>query len=113
MENKKIEKALKDNKSKLSGCLINSYNKSKETGTEYLNVYEGFFGESIKYFSDEFKKYDIKEFTISCRSTNTIDVVADFIDCGWKFDSVVQVNNGSKDFITGECLKISAFKMVQ
>lgn len=58
--------------------IYRSYHKSKEAGKDLIDFNELIWPNEIETIVDTLKAHRVKEFTISCRSTNLIDCLAVF-----------------------------------
>ncbi|MBO7453858.1 MAG: hypothetical protein J6T91_00520 [Alphaproteobacteria bacterium] len=87
-----------------------AYQKSKEMGKDLIDFNELIWPNDIKAIVNTLKSRDIKEFTISCRSTNLIDCLAVFEKFNCKMNGITATKTGWKR-IDGSVETISALKM--
>ena len=87
-----------------------SYHKSKEIGEDLIDFNELIWPNEIKAIVNTLKANDIKNFTISCRSTNLIDCLAAFEKFNCKMNGITEVKTGWK-LMDGSQETISALKM--
>jgi len=87
-----------------------AYQKSKEMGKDLIDFNELIWPNEIETIVDTLKANGIKEFTISCRSTNLIDCLAVFEKFNCKMNGFAQVKTGWK-LMDGSPETIPALKM--
>ena len=90
--------------------IYRSYHKSKEVGKDLIDFNELIWPNEIEAIVNILKANGIKEFTISCRSTNLIECLAVFEKFNCKMNSLTEVKTGWKR-IDGSVETISALKM--
>jgi len=90
--------------------IYRSYHKSKEAGKDLIDFNELIWPNEIETIVDTLKANGIKEFTISCRSTNLIDCLAVFEKFNCKMNGFTEVKTGWKR-IDGSVETITALKM--
>jgi len=90
--------------------IYRSYHKSKEAGKDLIDFNELIWPNEIETIVDTLKANGIKEFTISCRSTNLIDCLAVFEKFNCKMNGFAQVKTGWK-LMDGSPETIPALKM--
>ena len=84
---REYEEIISDNRT-----ILNAYENSKKTGNARLDFNDVIWDEDIKAIADTLRKSGIKEFTISIRQGNLIDILAAFQELGVFIKGVVQVN---------------------
>ena len=87
-----------------------SYHKSKEVGKDLIDFNELIWPNEIEAIVNTLKANGIKEFTISCRSTNLIDCLVIFEKFNCKMSGITEVKTGWKR-IDGSVETIPALKM--
>ncbi len=91
-----LEKPFEECKAGTNYTVHYAYTKSKVRGQSLIDfnelIWEKYVGEII----DALKSYGIKEFTISCRSTNLIDCLAVFEKFNCKMNGITEVRTGWK-----------------
>ena len=91
--------------------IYRSYHKSKEAGKDLIDFNELIWPNEIEVIVNTLKANDIKEFTISCRSTNLIDCLVIFEKFNCKMNGFAEVKTGWKR-IDGSVETIPALKMI-
>ncbi len=87
-----------------------AYQKSKKIGKDLIDFNELIWPNEIEAIVNTLKANDIKDFTISCRSTNLIDCLAVFEKFNCKMNGFTEVKTGWKR-IDGSVETIPALKM--
>ncbi len=87
-----------------------AYQKSKKIGKDLIDFNELIWPNEIETIVDTLKANGIKEFTISCRSTNLIDCLVVFEKFNCKMNGFTEVKTGWKR-IDGRVETITALKM--
>ena len=87
-----------------------AYQKSKEMGKDLIDFNELIWPNDIEAIVNTLKALDVKEFTISCRSTNLIDCLVVFEKFNCKMSGFAQVKTGWK-LMDGSVETIPALKM--
>ena len=87
-----------------------AYQKSKEMGKDLIDFYDLIWPNEIETIVDTLKANGIKEFTISCRSTNLIDCLAVFEKFNCKMNGFTAIKTGWKR-IDGSQETTTALKM--
>ena len=105
-----FEQPFEDCKSGANYEIYRSYHKSKEIGEDLIDFNELIWPNEIKAIVNTLKANDIKNFTISCRSTNLIDCLAVFEKFNCKMNGITAVKTGWKR-IDGSVETIPALKM--
>ena len=105
-----FEQPFEDCKSGANYEIYRSYHKSKEIGEDLIDFNELIWPNEIKAIVNTLKANDIKNFTISCRSTNLIDCLAVFEKFNCKMNGIRAIKTGWKR-IDGSVETIPALKM--
>ena len=87
-----------------------AYQKSKEMRKDLIDFNELIWPNEVEAIVNILKARNIKEFTISCRSTNLIDCLVIFEKFNCKMNGFAQVKTGWKR-IDGSVETITALKM--
>ena len=87
-----------------------AYQKSKNIGKDFIDFYDLIWPNEIEAIVNTLKANGIKEFTISCRSTNLIDCLVVFEKFNCKMNSLTEIKTGWKR-IDGSVETIPALKM--
>ena len=90
--------------------IYHSYHKSKEVGKDLIDFYDLIWPNEIEAIVNTLKACDVKEFTMSCRSTNLIDCLVIFEKFNCKMNGFAQMKTGWKR-IDGSQETIPALKM--
>ena len=90
--------------------IYRSYHKSKEVGKDLIDFNELIWPNEIEAIVNTLKANGIKEFTISCRSTNLIECLVVFEKFNCKMNGFTEVKTGWKR-IDGSVETIPALKM--
>ena len=90
--------------------IYRSYHKSKEVGKDLIDFNEPIWPNEIETIVDTLKAHRVKEFTISCRSTNLIECLVVFEKFNCKMNGFTEVKTGWKR-IDGSQETIPALKM--
>ena len=90
--------------------IYRSYHKSKEVGKDLIDFYDLIWPNEIEAIVNTLKALDVKEFTISCRSTNLIDCLAVFEKFNCKMSGLTAIKTGWK-LMDGSKETIPALKM--
>jgi len=94
-----------------TNCTVyEAYQKSKNIGKDFIDFYDLIWPNEIEAIVNTLKANGIKEFTISCRSTNLIDCLAVFEKFNCKMNSLTEVKTGWK-LMDGSQETITALKM--
>ena len=72
--------------------ILNACENSKKAGNARLDFNDVIWDEDIKAIADTLRKAEIREFTISVRQGNLIDILAAFQELGVFVKGMVQVN---------------------
>ncbi len=73
-----------------------AYQKSKNIGKDFIDFYDMIWPNEIEAIVNTLKAHRVKEFTISCRSTNLIDCLVIFKKFNCKMNSLTEVKTGWK-----------------
>ena len=106
----KFEQPFEACKSGANYEIYRSYHKSKEVGKDLIDFNELIWPNEIEAIVNTLKANGIKEFTISCRSTNLIDCLVIFEKFNCKMSGITEVKTGWKR-IDGSVETIPALKM--
>ncbi len=87
-----------------------AYHKSKEAGKDLIDFYDMIWPKEVEAIVNTLKAQSIKEFTISCRSTNLIDCIAVFEKFNCKMNGLTAVKTSWKR-MDGSIETIPALKM--
>ena len=87
-----------------------AYHKSKEVGKDLIDFDDMIWPNDVESIVNTLKVHEVKEFTISCRSTNLIDCLAVFEKFNCKMNGITAVKTGWKR-IDGSQETIPALKM--
>ena len=87
-----------------------AYQKSKEMGKDLIDFNELIWPNDIEAIVNTLKALDVKEFTISCRSTNLIDCLVIFEKFNCKMNGLMAVKTGWK-LMDGSQETTTALKM--
>ncbi len=90
--------------------IYRSYHKSKEVGKDLIDFNELIWPNEIEAIVNTLKAHRVKEFTISCRSTNLIECLVVFEKFNCKMNGFTEVKTGWKR-IDGSVETITALKM--
>ena len=90
--------------------IYRSYHKSKEVGKDLIDFNELIWPNEIEAIVNTLKANGIKEFTISCRSTNLIECLVVFEKFNCKMNGFTEVKTGWK-LMDGSVETIPALKM--
>ena len=91
-------------------AVYEAYQKSKKIGKDLIDFHDMIWPNEIEAIVNTLKANDIKDFTISCRSTNMIDCLAVFEKFNCKMNGITAIKTGWKR-IDGSVETISALKM--
>ena len=105
-----FEQPFEDCKSGANYEIYRSYHKSKEVGKDLIDFNELIWPNEIEAIVNTLKANGIKEFTISCRSTNMIDCLAVFEKFNCKMNGITAIKTGWKR-IDGSIETTTALKM--
>ena len=84
--------------------------KSKEVGKDLIDFDELIWPNDVESIVNTLKVHEVKEFTISCRSTNLIDCLVIFEKFNCRINGLTEVKTGWKR-IDGSQKTITALKM--
>ena len=87
-----------------------AYQKSKKIGKDFIDFYDMIWPNEIEAIVNTLKANGIKEFTISCRSTNLIECLVVFEKFNCKMNGFTEVKTGWK-LMDGSVETIPALKM--
>ena len=87
-----------------------AYHKSKEVGKDLIDFNDLIWPNDVESIVNTLKAHCVKEFTISCRSTNMIDCLAVFEKFNCRINGLTEVKTGWKR-IDGSRETITALKM--
>ncbi|MCR4623217.1 MAG: hypothetical protein K5780_00955 [Alphaproteobacteria bacterium] len=87
-----------------------AYQKSRKIGKDLIDFHDMIWPNEIEAIVNTLKANDIKDFTISCRSTNMIDCLAVFEKFNCKMNGITATKTGWKR-IDGSEETITALKM--
>ena len=87
-----------------------AYHKSKEVGKDLIDFDDMIWPNDVESIVNTLKVHEVKEFTISCRSTNLIDCLVIFEKFNCRINGLTEVKTGWKR-IDGSLETISALKM--
>ena len=107
----KFEQPFEACKSGANYEIYRSYHKSKEVGKDLIDFNELIWPNEVEAIVNTLKANGIKEFTISCRSTNLIDCLVIFEKFNCKMSGITEVKTGWKR-IDGSVETIPALKMI-
>ena len=91
-------------------AVYEAYQKSKKIGKDLIDFHDMIWPNEIEAIVNTLKANDIKDFTISCRSTNMIGCLAVFEKFNCKMNGITAVKTGWKR-IDGSQGTIPALKM--
>ena len=91
-------------------AVYEAYQKSKKIGKDLIDFHDMIWPNEIEAIVNTLKACDVKEFTISCRSTNLIDCLVIFEKFNCKMNGFAQMKTGWKR-IDGSQETIPALKM--
>ena len=97
-------------KSRANYEVYRAYHKSKEVRKDLIDFNDLIWPNDIEAIINTLKINGVKEFTISCRSTNLIDCLVIFEKFNCKMDGLMAVKTGWKR-IDGSQETITALKM--
>ena len=87
-----------------------AYHKSKEVGKDLIDFDDMIWPNDVESIVNNLKVHEVKEFTISCRSTNLIDCLVIFEKFNCRINGLTEVKTGWK-LMDGSQETISALKM--
>ena len=105
-----FEQPFKACKSGTNYTVYKAYHKSKEAGKDLIDFNDIIWPDDVEAIVNTLKANDIKDFTISCRSTNLIDCLAVFEKFNCKMNGITTIKTVWKR-IDGSQETISALKM--
>ncbi len=91
-------------------AVYEAYQKSRKIGKDLIDFHDMIWPNEIEAIVNTLKVNDIKNFTISCRSTNIIDCLAIFEKFNCKMNGITAIKTGWKR-IDGSVETIPALKM--
>ncbi|MBO6056470.1 MAG: hypothetical protein J6P84_05865 [Alphaproteobacteria bacterium] len=91
-------------------AVYEAYQKSRKIEKDLIDFHDMIWPNEIEAIINTLKACDVKEFTISCRSTNLIDCLVIFEKFNCKMNGLAEVKTGWKR-IDGSVETISALKM--
>lgn len=74
------------------GTIDRAYRKTLKSGNDMLNFFDNIWDEDISEICNFFKRNDINEFTISCQSANTIPLLHELEQKGFKITGTKMIN---------------------
>ena len=90
--------------------IYEAYQKSRKIGKDLIDFHDMIWPKEVEAIINTLKINRVKEFTISCRSTNLIDCLVIFEKFNCKMDGLRAVKTGWK-LMDGSVETISALKM--